>query len=151
MAIEQLIYEALENCGRKKSDVAAGMGIPLSTLSRETSPYDSGAKFGAASMIPFMRETRSLAPLEYIADQMGFRLVPKNAAPDGDDLHHESLQAFEATHDFIQAANDENTPYHELLEKRRRAAKENDDVLERKRADLVGQVFRNGKWGKVQQ
>ena len=151
MSLEQIIYDALENCGRSKGDVAAGMGTPLSTLSRETSLYDLGAKFGASALIPFMRETRTVSPLAYIADQMGYRLVPKVADPDGEDLRHESLQAVNAENDFIQAANNPDVPYPELVQKRNVLAKENDDVLERRSPEFTaGQVVRGGNIVKVQ-
>ena len=40
--LEIVIYNMVEDCGRKKTEIAADVGKPLSTFSREVSPYDDG-------------------------------------------------------------------------------------------------------------
>lgn len=41
--LEMVIYNMVEDCGRQKTAIAADMGKPLSTFSREVSPYDEVA------------------------------------------------------------------------------------------------------------
>ena len=127
--LEDIIFETLENCGRPKGAVATDMGIPLSTLSRESSPYDAGAKFGASSLVPFMKATNSIAPLLLIADAMGLKVIPKNGKPDSGNLQQEVVQGYEATGEYLKAANDKNMHYTKLASLRMRADKELDDVF----------------------
>lgn len=130
--LNEIVFQTLESCGRSKGEVATDMGIPLSTLCRETSINDTGAKFGATALIPFMNATGCLAPLEFLADAMGKRLTDKNACPNGEDMRDESLQAWDAAAKFIKAANNEEMDYSTLLGLRNAVAKEMDDVLERR-------------------
>ena len=130
-SVEWVIYQTLEDCERKKTDVAEDMNVPLSTLSREASPWDTGAKFGAGSLVSFMRATRSLAPLEYIAFKMGMRLVPLDAQPDGADLNEEINQAWEEAGTFLTKARNGAVCAMQMLGLRKQVAKEMDDVLAR--------------------
>lgn len=139
--LEQVIYDMWEDCGRKKTDVAADMGVPLTTLSREVAPHDMGAKLGVAELIPFMRATNSLAVLDFIADAMGKRLVDKQAAPDGRDLNEEIVQAQEAVSLYLIKSRRLDVPEYEVQAERRRAAKELDDVLEQRRAAPTGYIL----------
>ena len=128
--LERLIYDTLENCGRHKKDVADEMGTSPPKLSREVNPYDDGAKLGVTSLIPFMRATRSLAILDYLADAMGCKLVAKQGAPNGQDLNEEIVQGYESVSAFLIDAKNMTVPFTRLAEKRRKAAKELDDVLD---------------------
>lgn len=116
------------------------------TLYKELNPHDATAKLGYLNLIQLMRATDDMRPAEIMADMLGYKLSPKAARPDGEDMRHESLQAVHAMDDFIRAANDPDVPYAELVAKRLRAAKEADDVLERRNPDYEGHVMRGGEW-----
>ena len=57
--------------------LAKEIGKPYSTLLREINPYDSGAKLGVETLLQLMKCAESVAPLEYMAEQMGYELMPR--------------------------------------------------------------------------
>lgn len=57
--------------------LAEEIGKPYSTLLREVNPYDTGAKLGAETMLEIMKRTHNVAPLEYMANQLGYSLVER--------------------------------------------------------------------------
>ena len=57
--------------------LAKEIGKPYSTLLREINPYDNGAKLGVETLLQLMKATNSVAPLEYMAEQMGYPLTAK--------------------------------------------------------------------------
>lgn len=61
--------------------VAAGIGKPYATLTRELNPDDDGAKLGADLLLPIMRVTGDVRMLEWLADKLGYILLRK------DDVH----------------------------------------------------------------
>ena len=139
-SLEELLHHVLEDCGRTKGAVATDMGVPLSTLSREVSLFDEKAKFGAAALVPFMRATRSVAPLRFIAQALGFGLVPLNGAPGGENMHHEVLQGMLAVGFFAEQA-EAGAHYTALSEPLEKAKKELDDVFIRARNRDTGGVL----------
>ena len=58
-------------------DIAKMLKKPYSTLMREINPYDPGAKLGAETLLEIMRHTGNTTPLEYMAEQLGLKVVPK--------------------------------------------------------------------------
>ena len=139
-----VIYNMVEDCGRKKTEIAADVGKPLSTFSREVSPYDEGAKLGASDILPLSNACNSDAIIEWLADARGYRLVPKDARPDGADMNEEINQAWEAAGAFLTRARNGAargaTSAMNLLGLRRRVAKEMDDVLTRAQGKQDGGV-----------
>lgn len=59
--------------------LADEIGKPYSTLLREINPYDRGAKLGAETLLEIMHRTRDVTPLQYMADLLGYEMVPKQA------------------------------------------------------------------------
>lgn len=57
-------------------DIAKAVGKPYSTLMREINPYDNGAKLGAETLLEIMRHTGNHQPLEYMAEQLGLKVIP---------------------------------------------------------------------------
>lgn len=57
--------------------IAEKIGKPYSTLLRELNPFDEHAKLGVETLMQIMRVTRNAKPLEYMAAEMGLRLVPQ--------------------------------------------------------------------------
>lgn len=129
--LETIIYEMVEDCGRRKTDIAADMGKPLSTFSREVSPFDDGAKLGAMDIIPLSLACRSDAIVAWLADALGYRLVKKFADPDGGDLGEEINQAYEASGEYLKMAREAKVCLAKLRKKREDLNKELDDVDER--------------------
>ncbi len=56
--------------------VAQEIGKPYSTLLRELNPFDENAKLGVETLIKIMKVTRSVEPLRFMAEELGFTLVP---------------------------------------------------------------------------
>lgn len=54
--------------------VAATVGKPYPTLTRELNPDDDGAKLGADLLLPLMQATGDIRPLEWLAGRMGYAL-----------------------------------------------------------------------------
>lgn len=54
--------------------VAAAVGKPYPTLTRELNPDDDGAKLGADLLLPLMQATGDIRPLEWLAGRMGYAL-----------------------------------------------------------------------------
>lgn len=78
----QILHElVLENRIPAKA-LAKEIGKPYSTLLREINPYDSGAKLGVETFLQLMKCTNSVAPLEYMAEQMGYTLSQKEGLQD---------------------------------------------------------------------
>ena len=57
--------------------LAAAVGKPYPTLTRELNPDDDGAKLGADLLLPLMQATGDIRPLEWLAGRMGFALRKK--------------------------------------------------------------------------
>ena len=57
-------------------DIAKAVKKPYSTLMREVNPYDAGAKLGAETLLEIMRVTGNVTPLEYIAKELGLKVIP---------------------------------------------------------------------------
>lgn len=58
-------------------EVTSKIGKTYPTLMREINPYDKNAKLGIETLFDIMKVTRDIRPLEYIANELGFRVVPK--------------------------------------------------------------------------
>lgn len=59
--------------------LAKEIGKPYSTLLREINPYDTGAKLGVETLLQIMKFTKNASPLEYMAQQLGYSLIPTGA------------------------------------------------------------------------
>lgn len=67
--------------GRKPAKVVSEeIGKPYSTMLREANPFDTTAKVGVETLMDIMRVTNNPAPLRYMAEMMGYDLVPKAVA-----------------------------------------------------------------------
>lgn len=87
---EALIYDAPKV---PLKAVAADLGKPYYTLTRELNTEDDGAKLGADLLLPIMRITGDIRPLEWLADRLGYALRPESAIrPDRDSWQDEHVQ-----------------------------------------------------------
>ncbi len=67
--------------GRKPAKVVSQeIGKPYSTMLREANPFDTTAKVGVETLMDIMRVTNNPAALRYMAELMGYELVPKAMA-----------------------------------------------------------------------
>ena len=57
-------------------EIAKEIDKPYPTLMREINPEDTGAKVGVNDLIPLMKATGDINPLTYLANAMGFVLIP---------------------------------------------------------------------------
>jgi hypothetical protein len=76
LSLTQLIHDMVLEGMKPAKVVAEEIGKPYTTLLREINPYDSGAKVGADLLLPLMHATGSMEPLEYLANNLGYVLVP---------------------------------------------------------------------------
>lgn len=85
-----LIYEAPK---KPLKAVAADLGKPYFTLTRELNPDDEAAKLGADLLLPIMRLTGDIRPLEWLASRLGYLLKPESCVkPDRDTWEGEHAQ-----------------------------------------------------------
>jgi hypothetical protein len=52
---------------------------PYSTLLRELNPFDSHAKLGAETMFEIVKATHNITVLEFMARELGYTLMPREA------------------------------------------------------------------------
>ncbi len=74
--LTRIIQEAVLKSEKSARDIAQEVSKPYPTLMREINPDDSGAKVGVDGLIPLMLATDNIQPLTYLANAMGFLLVP---------------------------------------------------------------------------
>ena len=73
--------------------VAADLGKPYFTLTRELNTEDDGAKLGADLLLPIMKLTGDIRPLEWLAARLGYILTPENQiTPDRESWQGEHAQ-----------------------------------------------------------
>ena len=78
------VIEAMIDEGEKPiKAIAAEISKPYPTLKRELNPADDGAKLGADVLLGIMASCGSIAPLEWLAERLGYIVKPKDfAEPD---------------------------------------------------------------------
>lgn len=77
-SVTKVVQEMLMNSNQPLKAIAFQVSKPYSTLLRELNPYDKGAKLGVETLLDLMRVTQNYQPLHYMAQEMGFTLVPAN-------------------------------------------------------------------------
>jgi hypothetical protein len=71
-----LVQDAVLEGPVKAACVAERIGKPYPTLMRELNPFDPKAKLGAETLLAIMQATGDAAPLEFMARELGYALVP---------------------------------------------------------------------------
>ena len=56
--------------------IASAIGKPYSTLLRECNPYGNGAKLSAETFMAILKATGNIQPLELMARELGYKLIP---------------------------------------------------------------------------
>nr|DAQ79433.1 MAG TPA: regulatory protein [Caudoviricetes sp.] len=92
------VIEAMIDEGEKPiKAIAAEIGKPYPTLKRELNPADDGAKLGADALFGIMASCGSIAPLEWLADRLGYVVRRKGwAEPDRSSWGEEMADVQEA-------------------------------------------------------
>lgn len=88
-----LLRRLLEASDKPAKVISAEVGIPYSTLMNQLNGDIPNAKFGADDLLHLCQSLGSIAPVEYLAGAMGYRLQRIDAHPDGRNLDHECTQA----------------------------------------------------------
>jgi len=102
--ILHLLYDLARNSSKSIKSISEEIGKPYSTLMRELDPADKGAKLGVELLLPLMRSCESIAPLRFMADRLGYRVVAnKNITPDKTTLHEELLDTYQALVEYHRA------------------------------------------------
>ena len=92
--ISELLY--LSHCmvleaPQSARDIAKAVGKPYSTLLREVNPYDTGAKLGVETFLELMRVTGNIAPLRYMAKELGYTLEHSKGAEQGNSAQEQKV------------------------------------------------------------
>ena len=76
---EQLLrvcQESLFSGDYSTYEVAKRIKRNYHTLLKEFNPNDTTAKLGAATLFDFMKKMKNITPLEYMAHELGYALIP---------------------------------------------------------------------------
>lgn len=114
--------------------LAAELDKAPSTLYQQLNPYDFNGRLGVEDAHDIMKMVGSISLVEAMAADFNCRVECMDAKPDGEDMRHEQLQAYEAVGLFIQAV-DKGFSSKELYPLLERAVKELQDVWTRLRDD----------------
>lgn len=132
MSATEILHEMVFEGTVPAKHVADQLGTPYSTLQRQCNPFDEGAKVGVDMLVPIMQATRSTKILDYLAAQVGKRVVGVSAKPDGRNMDHECNQASIALGKFLDAI-DQGTPSKDTHDLMLAAVKEIEDCWVRQR------------------
>jgi hypothetical protein len=80
--LTRVIQEAVLEGRKPAKSIAKDIGKPYSTMLREVNPFDSSAKVGVETLLDILLSTGDTRPLEYMARQMGCKLVPLDETAD---------------------------------------------------------------------
>ena len=70
----------IKNNNMSAKEIAKAIRKPYSTLLRESNPTDICAKLGAETLFGVMQATGEVEPLRWMAQELGYALVPRTEA-----------------------------------------------------------------------
>lgn len=76
--VVKAIHETVVNGKMPSKAIASAIGKPYSTLLRECNPYGKGAKLSAETLMAILKATGNTQPLEVMARELGYKLIPIN-------------------------------------------------------------------------
>jgi len=100
--ITKITQEIVLEGAKPAKVVAETIGKPYSTLLREINPYDAGAKIGVETLLQIMKVTQNASPLDFMAREMGYTLVPLDRLV--------STKSFAFSNKFYPAAHEMDVP-----------------------------------------
>jgi hypothetical protein len=74
--ITRIVQESVLDGPLPAKVIAKEIGKPYSTMLREINPYDTYGKLGVETCLHIMQVTGNIEPLRYMAEQLGYELVP---------------------------------------------------------------------------
>lgn len=123
--------------------IASRIGKTYSTLARELDKEDSGAKLGADLLLPLMLAATTNGgdsvpwPLMFLADQLGYRIVPVSVEPSSNDSRDEMLDDNHAVSSLHEAIRD-GADLERIQVLASKAHQEIDETVERIRRERKG-------------
>lgn len=143
-SVTEAVARMIDESTLSMKQIAARSGKTYATLSRELNIIDEGAKLGADLILPLCiaSTTNGAAstpyPLLFLAEELGYRIVPAEVEPSASDSRDEMLDdnhAIAAFHDAIRKGKDL-----EMLKVLADAAhKEIEETMERIRRERKGE------------
>lgn len=127
------VFEALQKTALDANvkELAADFDMAPSSVYAFLNPYGE-KNISFARALHIMQREHDFSALDVFLEPIGLRITRKNAKPDGMDMNHECVQAYEASSMFLTRAS-QGAHYTELIPLLEQAVKELDDVLARKR------------------
>lgn len=89
--LDEALARALHDSGRRTETVAGEIGVRRAYLSDALNPDRDEMQFQARLLITFCRSTASMLPIAWLADQLGYVLVPREQATQSRDIAIETL------------------------------------------------------------
>lgn len=90
-SLAEALSRALHDSGRHSDAVAEQCGCRRAYLTDALNPHRDEVQFQARLLLPFCRATGSALPIAWLADQLGFVLVPRDQAGTSRDLVLETM------------------------------------------------------------
>ncbi|MGL4721933.1 MAG: phage regulatory CII family protein [Desulfovibrionaceae bacterium] len=81
MSYDKTVTVVVQNMlleSRSAKDIAQSIGKTYPALMREINPFDRNAKLGADTLLEIMKTTKDIRPLEFMAEELGWKLTAMN-------------------------------------------------------------------------
>jgi hypothetical protein len=78
--VMRMLHDIVLESAKPAKQLAKEIGKPYSTLLREINPYDTGAKLGVETMLKLVKATGNVTPLQAMARELGYEMVPLQQA-----------------------------------------------------------------------
>ena len=122
--LAEALARALHDSARGSDVVAEEIGCRRAYLADALNPHREEVHFQAARLVAFCRATHSVLPVAWLADQLGYVLVPRAQATQGRDL------ALDETLDVTAQAGALSTAVREAYDDGRLTDQERSDIRE---------------------
>lgn len=74
--LSNIVHHLVMDSPISAKELAHAINKPYPTLLREANPHDKGAKLSVETLLQLMLFTGNLKPLDFMANKLGFALVP---------------------------------------------------------------------------
>jgi len=128
-----IVQRGVQSSNVSMEQLAGDMGKAPSTLYQQLNPYNGNGRLGLEDAHDLMVAVGDISLVRAMAIDFGCRVEHMDAEPDGKDMTHDKLQAFQAVARFIEAEDNRDINCLELFELMESAIKEMQDVWKRHR------------------
>jgi hypothetical protein len=104
--LDESLARARHDSGRSTETVAAEIGCTRGYLAAALNPEHEELQFQARHLVAFCRATHSALPLAWLADQLGYVLVPREQATAARDIAIETLDVVSHVGDLSKLVRD---------------------------------------------